>query len=58
MPLQGIFLNLALLYNKGLMKHLYLASADNLSDEQQREKYDAIVVSGCASSCKAAHLGV
>ncbi|GAB4823158.1 hypothetical protein N2152v2_010204 [Parachlorella kessleri] len=39
----GIFLNLAFLYNKGLMAYLYLASADNLSDEQQREKYDVIV---------------
>ncbi|GAB4823161.1 hypothetical protein N2152v2_010207 [Parachlorella kessleri] len=38
----GALLHLAMHHNPGCMAQLFLASADNLSDEQQREKYDAI----------------
>ncbi|GAB4823159.1 hypothetical protein N2152v2_010205 [Parachlorella kessleri] len=38
-----ILINLAIVHNPALLKHLYLASGDNLSEEQRRDKYDSIV---------------
>ncbi|GAB4823155.1 hypothetical protein N2152v2_010201 [Parachlorella kessleri] len=41
----GIVMKLATLHNPACMRQLLLAGADNLSDEQRREKYDEMVVS-------------
>ncbi|GAB4823160.1 hypothetical protein N2152v2_010206 [Parachlorella kessleri] len=38
-----ILIYLAIVHNPALLKHLYLSSGDNLSDEQRRDKYDAVV---------------
>ncbi len=45
LDVQTILIYLAIVHNPALLKHLYLSSGDNLSDEQRRDKYDAVVVS-------------
>ena len=42
-------MKLATIHNPACMRHMLLASADNLSEEQRREKYDALVVSALSS---------
>ena len=43
--MQAVLINLATVHNPALLKQVYLASADNFSAEQRKEKYDALVVS-------------
>lgn len=43
--LQSLLMSLMVHYNPTCMWHLFAASADGLSEEQQREKWDAVVVS-------------
>ncbi|GAB4823153.1 hypothetical protein N2152v2_010199 [Parachlorella kessleri] len=40
---QAILMNLVVHYNPTCMKQLFLASDENLSEDQTREKYDAVV---------------
>ncbi|GAB4823152.1 hypothetical protein N2152v2_010198 [Parachlorella kessleri] len=39
----AILMNLAMHHNPGCMKQLFMTSAENLSEDQQREKYDGLV---------------
>ncbi|GAB4823154.1 hypothetical protein N2152v2_010200 [Parachlorella kessleri] len=39
----GLLMKLTTIHNPACIRHLLMASADNLSEEQRREKYDAMV---------------